>query len=190
MKKTVTVLSFLFIPALLHAQFYFEPSNEYPFGRLNPAAPEEVADFDPLIGISECASERRNNDGTWNESATLIWKWKYVMNGMGVQDETLQEGRFSAGSIRQFNPDSSAWYVHYYSSNAPVPVLPSWKGGKTDETTITLYREQTAPNGMDGFYKISFLNMTESSFDWLGEWVSPDESFIYPTWKISCRKVE
>jgi hypothetical protein len=157
---------------------------------MNPEAPVELADFDPLIGLSECSSELRNPDGSWSDTNTMYWRWKYIMNGMGVQDETLQEGRFSAGSIRQFNADSAAWYVHYYSSNSPIQTLPSWEGAKKENGDIILYRPQTAPNGMDGFYKINFLNITEESFYWQGEWVSPDESIIYPTWKIDCKKIE
>lgn len=180
--------SFIALP--VSAQFEYEVSEENPFGLINPEAPAELADFDPLIGLSECSSESRNPDGSWAEPGTLYWKWKYIMNGMGVQDETLQDGRFSAGSIRQFNPDSAAWYVHYYSSNAPIPTLPSWEGGKNDEGNIILYRPQTAPNGMEGFYKINFLDIKDDSFFWQGEWVNADESIIYPTWKIDCKKIE
>ena len=173
-----------------NAQFEYEVSDELPYGAINPNAPAELADFDPLIGLNECVSELRNPDGSWNEPNTLYWKWKYIMNGQAVQDETFQKGRFSAGSIRQFNPDSSAWFVHYYSSNSPIATLPSWKGGKNDNADIILYREQTAPNGMDGFYKINFLNIQDDSFYWQGEWVNPDESIIYPTWKIDCKKID
>ena len=190
MKKLSLLFLLLFSSTTIVAQFEYEVSSELPFGSINPDAPAELADFDPLIGLSECSSELRNPDGSWNEPNTMFWRWKYIMNGMGVQDETLQEGRFSAGSIRQFNADSAAWYVHYYSSNSPISTLPSWKGGKTEEGDIILYNKQTAPNGMDGFYKINFLNITEESFYWQGEWVNEDESIIYPTWKIDCKKIE
>ena len=191
---TMKILTALFLGLYIcpntFAQFHYEPSPEFPFGQVNPDAPSQLADFDQIIGLSQCTSELRNPDGSWSEPNTLQWKWKYIMNGMGVQDETLQEGRFSAGSIRQFNSDSSAWFVHYYSSNAAVSTLPSWKGGKQENGDIILYREQTAPNGMQGYYKINFLNIDDDSFYWQGEWVNPDESIIYPTWKIDCKKIE
>jgi len=53
---------------------------------------------------------------------------------------------------------------------------------------MVLYKEQKAPNGMAGFYKITFSEMTEDGFKWSGDWVNPDESIVYPTWKIECIK--
>ena len=160
----------------------------FPFGRANPEAPEQIKDFQPMIGECECTSITRNQDQTWAEPATMIWRFKYIMNGWGVQDETLRKGGRYAGSIRQFIADSSRWYVHYYSHPSATPVLPAWEGNKTEDGKIILYRDQTAPNGMEGKYKITFYDMTETGYKWLGEWVTPDESFSYPTWKITCRR--
>jgi hypothetical protein len=180
--------SLLFTSAAF-AQFEYEPSDDYPFGRLNPEAPEEVGDFDPLIGESRCESVTRASDQTWNQPHEMIWRWKYIMNGLAVQDETLRTEAPMAGSIRQFNADSSAWYVHYYSMGGISQTLPSWKGNKDKEGRIVLYREQKSPNGLDGFYRLTFYDITEESFEWIGEWVTRDESFTFPTWKISCKKI-
>jgi hypothetical protein len=188
MKTLLSSLVLLCFAPLANAQYEYEASSSNPFGLLNPEAPAEVADFAPLIGESDCLSESRNQDGSWAEPMPMIWRWKYIMNGLAVQDETLKPDGIHSGSIRQFNADSAAWYVHYYTSGSATPILPVWEGGKTDDQTITLYREQTAPNGMDGFFKINFTDITYHSFNWLGEWVNVDESFSYPTWKISCTK--
>ena len=110
------------------------------------------------------------------------------MNGKAVQDETLKTDGKNAGSIRQFIADSSRWYVHYYTSVAPTTKLPAWEGEVADNGEIILYRDQKAPNGLDGKYKITFYNISEKGFNWLGEWVTPDESIKYPTWKIFCKK--
>ena len=170
--------------------FENEPSAQNPFGLPHPEAPEEIKDFAPLIGESICSSVTRNPDQTWGDTLQMLWRWKYIMNGMGVQDETLNKNGRHAGSIRQYIPDSSAWYVHFYSSNFPTPTLPAWEGSKNENGDIILYREQQAPNGMEGFYKINFTDITPDSFEWLGEWVNPDETIRYPTWKISCTKLE
>ena len=173
-----------------YAQYDFEPTSTHPFGQINPEAPPQLADFDPLIGESKCESVTRAADQSWNPPHDMIWRFKYIMNGMAVQDEVLRTAAPNAGSIRQFNPDSSAWYVHYYSSGAAAATLPSWEGGRNENGDIILYREQKAPNGTDGFYKINFTEISEDGFEWLGEWVSTDESFSFPTWKISCKKTE
>ena len=187
MKYVLTSLLLLFSLSA-YGQYDYEVSNENPFGSLNPEAPEEVADFDPLIGQSECVSQNRAADGSWNPEVNMLWTFKYIMNGMAVQDETLKEDGAHSGSIRQFNADSTAWYVHYYSSSSSPARLPAWEGSKNEDGNIVLYREQQSPNGLDGFYRLTFHEISEESFKWVGEWVNTDESFNFPTWKISCTK--
>jgi hypothetical protein len=74
---------------------------------------------------------------------------------------------------------------HWSSSVAPV--LGCWEGNRTGNKII-LYREQAAPNGLEGFYKLTFFDITNKGYHWLGEWVDKQESFSYPTWKIFCKK--
>lgn len=170
-------------------QMDYTASTHHPFGQLNPEAPAEVAEYAPLIGVCDCTSTARNQDQTWADPLSMTWTFKYIMNGTAVQDETLKEDGSHSGSIRQFIADSSAWYVHYYSAKSPTPTLSSWKGGKRGDS-IVLYREQKAPNGMDGYYRITFSNMSTKGFNWLGEWVNTAETFSFPTWKIECIKRE
>jgi ketosteroid isomerase-like protein len=188
MKSKIPVLLFMFISFFTYSQFDYEPSILHPYGLPNPNAPHQLLDFAPLIGECDCESLSRKADQSWAEPVKMIWRFKYIMNGMGVQDETLKADGRHSGSIRQFIPDSTSWYVHYYSSEAPSTILPTWEGVKNEEGDIVLYNEQKAPNGMEGFYKITFSNMDENGFTWLGEWVSKDESFSYQTWKIECVK--
>ena len=183
------LLPFLFLfSTLIIAQTEYEPNDEFPFGRLNPDAPKKTADFAPMIGKCNCKSVNRKPDGTWNEEVDMTWSFKYIMNGMAVQDETLKADGLHSGSIRQFNADSSRWYVHYYSSPFVSSALPTWEGNKKDDK-IVLYREQKAPNGMDGSYRLTFYDMSETGYKWIGEWVDTTEKIVYPTWKISCIKV-
>jgi len=172
---------------ILSGQYNYEPSAEHPFGLPNPEAPAEIKDYQPMIGICDCISERRAKEGHWLEPENMTWEFKYIMNGMGVQDQTLKVDGGHSGSIRQYIPDSSQWYVHYYSSTFPTTTLSAWTGGKVGDDII-LYRSQKAPNGMDGSYKILFSNISEQGFSWLGQWVNPDETIKYPTWKIECKK--
>ena len=185
-KANLTIIS-IFISFAALAQYDYESSATLPFGKPNPKAPEQIRDFEPMIGECNCKSVTRNQDGTWAEPVDMIWRFKYIMNGFAVQDETLKtDGTFS-GSIRQFSADSSKWYVHYYTSKFPRQTLSTWEGNKIDGKII-LYKEQKAPNGTEGFYKITFYDMTENGYKWIGEWVNKDESIIYPTWKIECTK--
>lgn len=174
----------------LQAQEYdYEPSEKYPYGRPHPDAPKQVKDFAPMIGKCDCTSLSRKADGTWNDAVQMTWTFKYIMNGWGVQDMTLKEDGAHSGSIRQYIADSSRWFVHYYSNSAPSTTLGTWEGNKSDEgDKIVLYRDQTAPNGFEGMYRLTFYDFTDNGYKWIGEWVDRAEKIIYPTWKIDCTR--
>ncbi|MGB0887436.1 MAG: hypothetical protein ACPGSL_04885 [Vicingaceae bacterium] len=174
----------------LFGQYNYEVNKENPFGKLNPAATPKTAEFALLIGECKCKSQMRAPDKTWNEEVDVIWRWKYIMNGMAVQDETLKADGVHSGSIRQYNADSLKWYVHYYTSSNVPSSLPVWEGSKSEDGKIILYREQVAPNGTDGFLRLTFYNITNKGFNWISEWVNIDETFSYPTWKINCTKMK
>lgn len=188
MKTKYTVLAFFVSTMWAFPQYPYEPSAEHPFGLPNPEAPQQIVDFAPLIGECDCESVSRNKDQSWSDPVRMIWRFKFIMNGMAVQDETLKADGKHSGSIRQFISDSTRWYVHYYSSGSPSTQLPVWEGNKNQEGKIVLYREQKAPNGTEGFYRLTFSDIDENGFKWAGEWVSTDESIVYPTWKIDCKR--
>ncbi|MEZ4792958.1 MAG: hypothetical protein R2783_05715 [Gelidibacter sp.] len=179
----------LFCPFAMLSQYDYEPSKEHPFGLPNPAAPPQIKDFEPMIGLCDCKSEAKKQDGTWAEPVEMTWSFKYIMNGMAVQDETLKSDGAHSGSIRQFNADSSRWYVHYYSSNGIPNTLPTWEGNKKEGKMI-LYKKQKAPNGTEGSYRLTFYDIDKKGYKWIGEWVDNSESFAFPTWKIECTKRE
>lgn len=173
-----------------YAQRDYEATAEHPYGLRNPEAPAQLDDFKPLIGTCNCSSERKSPDGNWAEPIDMRWKFKYIMNGTAIQDETLKADGIHSGSIRQFNTDSLKWYVHYYTSASVAPTLSSWEGTKQDNGKIVLYKPQKAPNGMDGFARLTFYDISSSGFRWIGEWVDPSETVIFPFWKIQCTKLE
>jgi hypothetical protein len=183
----LTLFSFNQSIAQTNSMVEYEPTADHPFGKLNPEAPKELNDFAPMIGLCDCLSERRNQDGTWQDPINMIWKFKYIMNGMAIQDETYKADGVHSGSIRQFNQDSLQWYVHYYSSNSPTPRLSSWAGDKKEDK-IVLSMPQKAPNGMDGFSRLTFYDISNNGFKWIGEWTDTAGQIAYPFWKIDCTK--
>ncbi|MBX2827704.1 MAG: hypothetical protein KTR22_06050 [Flavobacteriaceae bacterium] len=184
MKYQLTTL-LLCVALSCFTQNEYGASKEYPYGRLNPEAPKETADYAHLIGTNTCKSTQRNPDGSWQTTQDMKWVFKYILNGTAVQDEAIKADGSHGGSIRQFIADSSKWYVHYYSNVLPTPTLPAWSGTKQGDSMV-LYKEQRAPNGMDGYYRITFSAIKEDGFEWKGEWVDLTEKIIYPTWEISC----
>ncbi|WGD33818.1 DUF4440 domain-containing protein [Olleya sp. YS] len=184
------LILFLCLSLSAYSQTENEPSTDFPYGKAHPDAPKQIKDFQPLIGSCNCKSTARNKDGSWAESQNMVWNWKYIMNGNAVQDETLKEDGAHSGSIRQYIADSSKWYVHYYSSKNPTTTLSTWEGNKTEDNKIVLYRKQKAPNGMEGFYRLTFYDINSSGYKWIGEWVDKTEKTVYPTWKIECKRAD
>lgn len=168
--------------------YQYSANNKKPYGQISPDAPAELADFAPLIGTCDCRSLKRISQTEWADTANMVWTFKYIMNGWAVQDESYDETGSYNSSIRQYLPDSSSWYVTFFSGKGPVSTPRTWEGGKTADGNILLNKPQAAPNGMEGKYRIIFSDISEEGFNWEGDWTSPDESIVYPTWKIWCKK--
>lgn len=188
--KNLTLLITFFATSCLFAQYEYEVSELNPYGSLNPDAPKQTGDYAPLIGTCRCKSVARINQNTWADTVMMNWTFKYIMNGLAVQDMTLKEDGAHSGSIRQYNADSAKWYVHYFASSTPTPTLSAWAGNMVGTDKMILYKKQNAPNGMEGFYRLTFSEMSKKGFNWVGEWVSTDETIVYPTWRIYCTKMK
>ena len=189
MRHTLILLALLLTQLSVAQDYAFAPGEKHPYGLPNPDAPKEVSDFKEMIGKCHCKSVARIDQNTWTDTVNMTWEFRYIMDGWAVQDITYKEDGKHSGSIRQFNADSSRWYVHYYSNGSASPTLPAWEGNRQDNKII-LYREQAAPNGLPGAYKITFYDLSDHGYNWLGEWVNKEETFSYPTWKIFCVKEE
>lgn len=188
MKKINLLLIFIFSSSFLFAQYSNDVSRTLPYGQAHPEAPKEIKDYQALIGKCNCKSTSRKQDGTWNTAIDMTWEWRYIMNGKALQDMTLKEDGAHSGSIRQFNTETKKWMVHYYASNSVPETLPAWKGSKIEDGTIVHYRERKAPNGTEGYFRLTFYDINEEGYKWVGEWVDKTEKIIYPTWKIECKR--
>lgn len=186
--KTIINLFIFLITFSAFSQYKFDVSIKNPYGKYNPKAPKQVKDYQDLIGKCNCTSESRKPDGTWTKPVKMTWEWRYIMNGTAIQDMTLKEDGSHSGSIRQYNKDSLNWYVHYYSSKAATPKLRTWSGNKTMDGKIVLYMDQKAPNGTDGFSRLTFYDINKKGYKWIGEWVDKTEKVKFPFWKITCIK--
>ncbi len=194
MKNTVTIiiasLSIMLCSAVSWAQDYKHIVSEVnPFGSWNPNAPEQLKDFESLIGTCDCKSVQRKQDGTWLDTVNMTWTYRYIMDGKAVLDETLKEDGGHTMSVRQYNADSAKWYVTFFSSAAANPSPSTWAGGKQGED-IVLYLSQKAPNGMDGFSRLTFYDITDNGYKWKGEWVDAKETISFPFWRIYCTRKE
>ncbi len=187
-------MKIMLIPLLLiigtagaFGQVEYGASEVHPSGLPNPEVPN-VTDFAPMIGVCPCKSVQRNPDGTWQDTVVMNWKFKYILNGTAIQDETWRmDGSSYATSIRQYHADSAQWIVSY-NSYPGVSFSPGvWKGKKQGEE-IVLTQPQKAPNGMEGFSRLTFYDISENGWNWKGEWIKDDQSIIWPFWTIECER--
>ena len=79
------------------------------------------------------------------------------------------------------------WVVSYNSYPGVTTTGLTWLGGK-EGNDIVLKAAQKAPNGMAGFSRLTFTNISEKGFEWRGEWVNETGSIVYPFWLIWCEK--
>jgi hypothetical protein len=190
MKQLFLLSLLLALSVLLPAQTQdwqqYEPSKEFPYGQKHPDAPAQLDDFQPMIGTCDCKSLQRSPDGTWADTLDMVWSFKYILNGRAIQDQTWRENS-SATSIRKFNPDSSLWVVDYHSFPGLSTKSSLWLGKKEGEE-IVLKMPQKSPGGLDGISRLTFTNISETGFDWRGEWVNEEMQVVYPFWLIWCEK--
>lgn len=181
----------LFSLVTLAQEKNYNASAENPYGLPNPKAPQQVKDYAPMIGKCNCKSTKRNPDQSWAEPVDMVWTFKYILNGTAVQDESFKSDGSHSGSIRQYRSDSAKWYVHWFSSTSPSTSLPTWEGNlNAEKDRMVLYRDQKAPNGMEGFSRLTFHNFSDQGFSWMSEWVDKSENFVFPTWKIECKRAD
>lgn len=191
MYKTLPFLALMMPTLLVHATMLgeYDVSKKLPFGQKHPDAPLQIADYQPMIGKSQCLDIRRNTDGSWQQPIKMDWVFKYIMNGTAVQDETYKEDGSAAGSIRQFDKKTKQWFVHYYTSTSQAAPLSYWVG-KREKDKIVLTRRQKSFSGQEGSTRLTFHSFEPKGFKWLMEWMSLDKKTVYAIRKIHCEKVK
>jgi hypothetical protein len=165
----------------------YEPSHEHPFGRLNPDAPPETAQFEFMVGEFTCDDESRQPDGTWKKSKAF-WTASYMMNGFAIQDHFYNDS-VTAVSPRVFNQQKGKWIVSYYQ----MPQFFAgniWEGEKKD-VGMVLESEFSTPDGNKRISRLTFYNIREEGYDWKAESLPGGrEEDAVTNWKLSCRRTQ
>ncbi len=161
----------------------YEPSDQYPFGRLHPDAPSETSQFDFMVGICDCTDSVRTADGSWFGYPS-VWRAKYFLNGYAIQDNYFH-GKGHTSNLRIFDPKTETWKVTF------MQVLPNyftgtWEGGM-EGSEMVLSRESTNSKGIKTKSRLTFYNISEKGYDWKAEQIRADGS-AYATWKQFCKK--
>ncbi|MEZ5347098.1 MAG: hypothetical protein R2681_16240 [Pyrinomonadaceae bacterium] len=182
-KKTIFILTIFLCISVINGQNNaslsadHEPNPAFPFGRLNPAAPQETAQFSFMIGEFDCVDEIINpQDGKWVKFPA-IWNAKYFLNGQGIIDQYWSP-QFSTSNIRIFDPKEKKWNVTFFrmpGSNSGV-----WSGTKEGESMVM--RQGTDEKGS----RLTFSGISDDGFKWIGE--SMTNGNPSPFWKSDCKR--
>jgi hypothetical protein len=187
-ERNSSIVSATFVTgALLVSSAAAQAFQTEPAATPAPSAPEQLRDYANLIGTSGCRSARASSDGSFPDTVAMSWRFKYILGGFAVQDESWKDDGTYASSIRQYDADSARWAVTYFASTSAPAAPPTWTGGNVGGD-IVLSRPQPSPFGAPGASRLTFYNISSAAFDWKGEWVSGDGSIVFPFWRISCTK--
>lgn len=167
-----------------------EPTKSHPFGKANENAPKEMKDFDLLIGDCTCKSVQYSAKGIPGDTIPLKWRWKYILNGNGVQDDgwygndTIQS---AFTSIRILNPQTKKWQVPFFTPN--MTRNPSiWNGGKEGDKII-LRRPYKVQDSIEVVSTLTFSNISDQGFNWEGKSYFPAKKSSTVFWRIWCKKM-
>ncbi len=162
----------------------FEPTPAYPFGRPNPNAPAEIAQFEFMIGECDCVDEIRNPDGSWRRTAA-VWNAKYFLNGHAIQDLYWSDS-FATSNIRIFDPDRGRWFVNFFSMPSPNVSPRQWVGKQEregDDTRMVMWAGSA--DGKNGS-RLTFFDIRDEGFRWKSEVLV--EGVATVGWKSDCRR--
>lgn len=157
-----------------------EPHPEQLFGAPNPSAPEELTQFEFLIGEHECVDELTDLDG---KTTRIIAhrSGRYILNGYGIQDSYWNE-LFSTTNVRVYDVSESKWFVSYFRQ-------PNFKSGVWTGAAEGSKLKLSRTFDWDGIpveSLLTFQNITLTSFKWTSEYVSADTR--YTNWTSTCER--
>lgn len=156
----------------------YEGTSESPYGRLNPNAPPETAQFGFMVGTFDCTDRLREpKSGKWFESEA-VWSSRYILNGYGIEDRYWSP-IIVAQSTRIFDAKKKKWIVTYLQS-IPSYQTGVWEGVKEGNNMVM---RRAFPNSES---RLTFSNITETGFDWIGENVTKEKTTS--GWQISCKR--
>ena len=157
----------------------FDPTEQFPYGRPHPDLAHDLTLFEFMIGTFDCVDQLLLANGTWKKMKG-VWQTRYTLNGHAVQDSYRNE-IYAGMSIRTFVSAENAWHVAFFGMPGNHSGL--WKGGREGDR-IVLRSPQTTATGLAVTSRLSFSQISDNGFEWLGERVLEDGTAT-PNWRIS-----
>jgi len=148
--------------------------EEQDYGKLNPDAPQELAQFAFLIGPWRCAVKLKREDGSW-ETLEARWEGRFILDGYAIADEYRMTSR--AGgllvlgvNLRAYNPAKKAWSMKWLNAlvGSWVDLGPEELGGvQADGQRITYCTKE--PVAAHALTRATYSSISGDHFSYRGE---------------------
>lgn len=96
-----------------------DPSTRKDFGRLNPQAPPQTAQFAFMIGAWDCKTKFMMPDGSGYNEGHATWTGYYILDGWAIQDDWASNpggNTFRGTNIRSVDPETGKWICRWLPS--------------------------------------------------------------------------
>jgi hypothetical protein len=159
----------------------------HPFGRLNPAAPPETAQYAFMVGVFDCRLEyKAYREGKWvtAKEGRAVWTARFTMNGHAIEDEFVDEWGETNINVRLFDPARGKWRILYAT---PAPARVSELEASRVDGRMVMVSERTAPGGVNYTERVAFEPRGDAEYRWTQEVVySPTSAVVIGD--LACRR--
>jgi len=165
----------------------FQPEVDSPIGKRNPNAPEELSQFDFLIGDWNIEIDFRQPDGAI-QTYPAIWHNHWMVNGILLAQEW--RGPFATGvEFKRYNKQKGMW-----EGRQTYNFKPGWSTSiavKEEDKMIVTHGESTDQAGRVFILRETYHDMTENSFKMFAQ-RSYDNGKTWSEWafKMVCNRVD
>jgi len=148
--------------------------NEPPYGKANPNAPRELAQFAFLIGAWSGEAKLKRPDGTW-ETLPASWEGRYILDGYAIADEYRMWTRSGellvlGVNLRAYDARKKVWNLKWLNALAGTwtDLGPEELGGVGIDGTDISYRAQETVAG-HALTRAIYANIAADRLTWRGD---------------------
>lgn len=153
-------------------------------GTMAEGAPPELMHWGKLVGQWSTTEESLKPDGSaWVSSTGADWNFYWAYDGWGIQDDYISppldvavedEGARQRGTnLRIYNTAEKKWVLTWLTIRSAVPA--NFTAVSNDEE-IVMFADLVNPQGYHS--RITFFDMTDTTFEWKLEWSKDKESWF------------
>ena len=155
----------------------YESSPAFPFGRLNPKAPPETAQFAFIVGEFDCDDRIYSVPQKKWFNMKAIRRAAFVLNGFAIQDRNWTP-ILNSSNIRAYDPKKKEWVVTYFKYPGFFSAV--WRGKKEGENIVV--RQGSGPTES----RLTFYAIKKDQYSWKAERMTDGKMIM--NWQFTCKR--